>query len=198
METRRKSLLMSSKGRQPQIHRPDSFWEHGFIPGLKPRGHEALLSESPANQAAPDLDAASARDLREPPGPLEPPNESRPEPRSVQSRAIVQRNLRRLVAARPSVTAIQPCNTPQKELRALVLAILRHLSKEHCKLGQEVEFERWWAVVRVYRRVLCEKEMKEPGARAVLRDLLLLKADELTERKLEYVLRRRGRRASRG
>ncbi len=103
----------------------------------------------------------------------------------------VRHNLERLEHARRGVESFEAGNVHQTELRRLLILILDHMTFEHCKPGEGPDFERWWAVVRTYRRILATPEMASRGARSVLNNLLELEPDKLTQRHLEYALGRR-------
>ncbi len=221
---------MSSADRDPEAAEPlmaaceegfeilleDPFEDDGFCPGLRPRGHQAVLDKGLAVRLAEDCalagEAVAAESPSrieagvETPGPrpvaiTEPRGACHPDeiaapvtmapPVAVASQAEVRRNLRRLASARRAVLAFTAGIDPQRELKALLLRIFDHLRREHCRPGGASGFERWWAVVRVYRRILAAPELASKGAWTRLDYLLSLTADELTGRRLELASGRR-------
>jgi hypothetical protein len=110
-----------------------------------------------------------------------------PVPRTRQAR----RNRRRVAAARRGVEGFKTRNRHQVELKTLLIRILDHMRRECCEPGQAPFFEHWRAVYRVYRRILGEPEMATRQASDVLARLLELEPDDLTERRLDFVLGRR-------
>ncbi len=73
----------------------------------------------------------------------------------------------------------------QAELRTLLLAMLDRLRRRPSAIG------RWRPYLEVYRRLLSAPELASPRGQKMLDELLELRADELTERRLELVLDRR-------
>lgn len=197
----------------------DLFFEDGFRPGLRLRDHRAVLgggvdaeaAEAVALAVAGDLDEQQAERLltdlmsrRERPADGDEPDAEEPDAEETASEEIVsaepdfpvpapeaRHNVRRLERARRDVEAFATRNIYQAELRTVVLVIVDHMRREHCTAGEEAEFERWWAVLEIYRRVLAAPEMAAASARTVLPKVLGLDHDKLTEQRLEHALGRR-------
>ncbi len=200
----------------------DVLSDHGFLPGLKPRGHEAVLGDALIHSFTEDNALTAGEDgdqLREaalldeltwrqreeeihepddeqprdagedragdpePPAPY--PSKFPEEPRAPEA-APPTPEPRRLADARREVEAFEARNRHQTELKTLLILILDHISRL-----PPSDLEHWWAVARVYRRVLAAPEMATSKAWAVLSRLLDLRADQLTKRRLEHVLGRR-------
>ncbi len=105
--------------------------------------------------------------------------------------AEARHNVRRLERARRGVEAFATRKIYQAELKIVVMVIVDHMRREHCLLGEEADFERWWSVLEIYRRILAAPEMAAASARTVLPKLLRLEHGQLTEQRLEDVLGRR-------
>lgn len=92
--------------------------------------------------------------------------------------AEAKRDLRRLIGAREGIEAFQPRNRYQGQLRALLLTMVDYMEREHCRPARpwcpedREEFERWWEILRRYRKVLFSPAMARKGAFRVLTKLL--------------------------
>ncbi len=205
---------MSSQEEMFEVLLADLLSEDGFTPGLRPRDHRAVLGSDAgaatvevgdALAVAGDLDGRQAERLLNdlmnrpsecPPGGQEPDEAGDgssgellaavPPPLTPEARRRVQR----LEEARREVEALDPRNIYQDELGTLLLAMIDHVRREHCKPGAAADFGRWWVVLEIYRRVLSAPEMFGASARTVLPKVLDLAHDELTERRLDYALGR--------
>ena len=227
--------------------------DDGYLPGLRPRGHENVLSRAPV---LPEDDALAAGDdvdereleallydlmrredgeediwddelaLEELPAErdagtsrpraeeAEPDAERHAEATASPERGVdparvlrsalrdlrgapessdpeVRHNRRRLAAAFQGVDRFEPRNRHQLELRTVLIWLLEYMRRVCCQPGRAPVFEHWWAVAKVYARVLAAPEMATRKAWGIKTKLLELRANELTERRLQLILGRR-------
>lgn len=172
----------------------ESYLDVSFLPALRARGHEYVLGAGVAPGVADaltpeDVEVAESRrqDVegcrRSEESPADPVHHDREGDGRYQ-----------LDHARREVEAFRTSRPHQAELKAILLRIFGHLAAEP---AGSAEIARWWPVVKVYLRVLTSPEMASRKAGRILKKLLALRAEELTERRLLLVLGRRRSPASR-
>lgn len=204
-----------SRNRETMMLLEDLLFDDGFIPGLRPRDHRApsatdaaravTVGDETTDLAEPDAQRLVTRVLsrRERSSFVKESDEvaseeatseetvsAEPEP-SAPAPPALSPNTRRLEHASRAVDALETANSYQSELKTVVQVMIGYMRREHCAPGEEAAFDRWWAVLETYRRVLTSPEMAVPGARHVLLRLLALEHRQLTERAIEHVLGRR-------
>ena len=80
-------------------------------------------------------------------------------------------NLRRLDSARRVIEPYAAANRAQRELKAFLMVAMDHMEWLCRKPGEELEFERWWDILRGYWRALKSPEMTGRRAKTALADL---------------------------